>query len=145
MCRNPKTALAVLSASSSLEIIISCRPLCKTWPFRSSPTWNSLFLLDLFAWGFLLSNWTLKAVRDRGKTRSPLRGLPALLYSFISLCQLYGWRYRALGNLPHVYRWPEFMTANAGFFFDYQLINVEDFKGVGESQPNPHFYQVNNL
>ncbi|XP_065833502.1 RNA helicase aquarius-like [Oscarella lobularis] len=58
-----------------------------------------------------------------------------------SLCQLYGWRYRALGNLPHVYRWPEFMTANAGFFFDYQLINVEDFKGVGESQPNPHFYQ----
>jgi len=32
--------------------------------------------------------------------------------------------------------------ANAGFFFDFQLINVDDFNGVGESEPNPYFYQV---
>jgi len=32
-------------------------------------------------------------------------------------------------------------TANAGFSFDYQLINVPDFNGVGESQPSPFFYQ----
>lgn len=31
--------------------------------------------------------------------------------------------------------------ANAGFFFDFQLINVDDFNGVGESEPNPYFYQ----
>ncbi|KAF7252091.1 RNA helicase aquarius [Varanus komodoensis] len=32
-------------------------------------------------------------------------------------------------------------TANAGFLYDFQLINVEDFHGVGESEPNPYFYQ----
>ena len=34
--------------------------------------------------------------------------------------------------------------ANAGFMFDFQLINVTDFNGVGESEPNPYFYQVSS-
>uniref|UniRef100_A0A493TMH3 RNA helicase aquarius n=1 Tax=Anas platyrhynchos platyrhynchos TaxID=8840 RepID=A0A493TMH3_ANAPP len=58
-----------------------------------------------------------------------------------SLCNLYNWRYKNLGNLPHVQLMPEFRTANAGFLYDFQLINVEDFNGVGESEPNPYFYQ----
>jgi len=59
-----------------------------------------------------------------------------------SLCELYQWRYRSLGNLPHVMDSPEFQTANPGFYFDYQLVNVEDFNGVGETEPTPYFYQV---
>lgn len=59
-----------------------------------------------------------------------------------SLCNLYNWRYKKLGNLPHVQLLPEFSTANAGLLYDFQLINVEDFQGVGESEPNPYFYQV---
>uniref|UniRef100_A0A8C3RSU6 RNA helicase aquarius n=1 Tax=Chelydra serpentina TaxID=8475 RepID=A0A8C3RSU6_CHESE len=58
-----------------------------------------------------------------------------------SLCNLYNWRYKNLGNLPHVQLLPEFRTANAGFLYDFQLINVDDFHGVGESEPNPYFYQ----
>lgn len=58
-----------------------------------------------------------------------------------SICELYRWRYKTLGNLPHVLNLPEYKKANAGFWFDYQLINVEDFNGVGESEPNPYFYQ----
>ena len=58
------------------------------------------------------------------------------------MCNLYNWRYKKLGNLQHVHNWPEYCTANPGFFFDFQLINVEDFNGVGESEPNPYFYQV---
>ncbi|TRZ02669.1 hypothetical protein DNTS_024402 [Danionella cerebrum] len=58
-----------------------------------------------------------------------------------SLCDLYNWRYKSLGNLPHVQLRPEFQTPNPGFRFDFQLINVEDFNGVGESEPNPYFYQ----
>ena len=58
-----------------------------------------------------------------------------------SICSLYNWRYKALGNLPHVLNHPDYQTANAGFSFDYQLINVPDFNGVGESQPSPFFYQ----
>ncbi|XP_035218738.1 RNA helicase aquarius-like [Stegodyphus dumicola] len=58
-----------------------------------------------------------------------------------SICELYRWRYKNLGNLPHVLNLPEYKMANAGFWFDYQLINVEDFNGVGESEPNPYFYQ----
>ncbi|XP_048393345.1 RNA helicase aquarius isoform X3 [Stegostoma tigrinum] len=58
-----------------------------------------------------------------------------------SLCNLYNWRYKKLGNLPHVQILPEFCTANAGLVYDFQLINVEDFNGIGESEPNPYFYQ----
>ena len=59
-----------------------------------------------------------------------------------SLCRLYQWMYRSLGNLPHVLKETEFQTANPSFYYDYQLINVEDFNGVGETEPTPHFYQV---
>ena len=58
-----------------------------------------------------------------------------------SICSLYNWRYKALGNLPHVLNHPDYQTANPGFSFDYQLINVPDFNGMGESQPSPFFYQ----
>ena len=58
-----------------------------------------------------------------------------------SICSLYNWRYRNLGNLPHVLNHPDYKVANAGFSYDYQLIDVGDFNGVGESQPSPFFYQ----
>uniref|UniRef100_A0A8B9KNA7 RNA helicase aquarius n=1 Tax=Astyanax mexicanus TaxID=7994 RepID=A0A8B9KNA7_ASTMX len=58
-----------------------------------------------------------------------------------SLCNLYNWRYKQLGNLPHVQRQTEFQAPNPGLAYDFQLINVEDFNGVGESEPNPYFYQ----
>merc|ERR1711997_1344718 len=58
-----------------------------------------------------------------------------------SICSLYNWRYKILGNLPHVLNQPAYMCANGGFSFDYQLINVPDFNGTGESSPSPFFYQ----
>ncbi len=59
-----------------------------------------------------------------------------------SLSELYKWRYEKLGDLSHVLEWPDYRVANAGMFYDYQLINVEDFNGIGESEPTPHFIQV---
>lgn len=59
-----------------------------------------------------------------------------------SLCKLYSWRYKRLENLSHTAAWPEFQLGNPGFQFDYQVIDVGDFQGVGESEPNPHFFQV---
>ncbi|OJD40007.1 dead helicases superfamily protein [Diplodia corticola] len=58
-----------------------------------------------------------------------------------SLAELYKWRYSKLDNLPTVESSPEFQTANAGFRFDYQFINVPDYKGRGEMEPTPHFIQ----
>ena len=58
-----------------------------------------------------------------------------------SICSLYNWRYKILGNLPHVLNQPSYVRANGGFSFDYQIINVPDFNGVGESSPSPFFYQ----
>ncbi|XP_063231396.1 RNA helicase aquarius [Bacillus rossius redtenbacheri] len=58
-----------------------------------------------------------------------------------SICNLYNWRYKRLGNLSHVEQWPEYRVANPGFWYDFQLVNVEDFNGVGESEPSPYFYQ----
>lgn len=58
-----------------------------------------------------------------------------------TICELYNWRYEKLGNLPHTSTWPEFRKANAGLVWDYQLIDVGDFNGVGESEPSPYFYQ----
>ena len=62
-----------------------------------------------------------------------------------SLCALYSWRYLSLGNLRHVLQSREYLLANGGFEFEYQLINVEDFNGVGETTPTPFFYQVSKM
>lgn len=58
-----------------------------------------------------------------------------------SIASLYKWRYPNLGNLPSVLSSPEFQTANPGFRYDYQFIDVPDYKGKGESEPTPHFIQ----
>lgn len=58
-----------------------------------------------------------------------------------SIAELYKWRYSNLGNLPSVLTSPEFTAANPGFKFDYQFIDVPDYKGKGESVPTPHFVQ----
>ncbi|KAI0166061.1 hypothetical protein GGR57DRAFT_4270 [Xylariaceae sp. FL1272] len=58
-----------------------------------------------------------------------------------SISALYQWRYPNLGNLPHVENLPKFQIANAGFKYDYQFINVPDYKGHGEMEPTPHFIQ----
>ncbi|KAJ8120648.1 hypothetical protein ONZ43_g2696 [Nemania bipapillata] len=58
-----------------------------------------------------------------------------------SIAALYQWRYPNLGNLPHVESLVEYQTANTGFKYDYQFINVPDYKGRGEVEPTPHFIQ----
>jgi len=57
-----------------------------------------------------------------------------------TLAELYNWRYKRLNNLPNT-TGPQFRSANPGFRFDYQLIDVGDYDGQGESCPNPHFFQ----
>jgi intron-binding protein aquarius len=58
-----------------------------------------------------------------------------------SLAKLYNWRYRDLGDLPNVKENPVYKTANPGFSYEYQLVNVPDYHGRGESAPSPWFYQ----
>ena len=58
-----------------------------------------------------------------------------------SIAELYKWRYPCLEHLPNVLAEPEYLHANAGFKYEYQFIEVPDYKGVGESQPSPHFIQ----
>jgi len=57
------------------------------------------------------------------------------------IANLYNWRYNDLGNLENVLLRPEYQLSNAGFLHTFQLVNVPDFDGVGESTPTPHFYQ----
>jgi intron-binding protein aquarius len=58
-----------------------------------------------------------------------------------SIAALYSWRYENLGNLDVLSAMPEFQTANAGFKYDYQFIQVPEYMGKGESEPTPHFIQ----
>ncbi|KAL8944007.1 MAG: hypothetical protein Q9216_000716 [Gyalolechia sp. 2 TL-2023] len=58
-----------------------------------------------------------------------------------SIAELYRWRYPKLENLPNVLTEIEYLRANAGFRYEYQLIDVSDYKGTGESQPTPHYFQ----
>ncbi|KAK9462172.1 P-loop containing nucleoside triphosphate hydrolase protein [Lipomyces oligophaga] len=52
------------------------------------------------------------------------------------IVQLYSWRYPVtIKNLPRVIEGEEYKTANAGFRHVVQFINVEDFKGKGETEP----------
>lgn len=58
-----------------------------------------------------------------------------------SLCDLFRWRYKNLSDLPFLLEKEEFQNANAGFCYEYQLIDVGDYYGKGEIQPSPHYYQ----
>ncbi|KIW08100.1 uncharacterized protein PV09_01038 [Verruconis gallopava] len=58
-----------------------------------------------------------------------------------SIAELYTWRYPTLTSLPSVLTNPEYQTANAGLRYDYQFIDVPDYKGKGEAEPTPHFIQ----
>ena len=58
-----------------------------------------------------------------------------------SIAELYSWRYGKLRNLPNVLTDAEYLRANPGFRHEYQFIEVPDYKGVGETQPSPHFLQ----
>lgn len=58
-----------------------------------------------------------------------------------SIAELYNWRYRNLGDLPSVKEAAIFNRANAGFAYDYQLVDVPEYRGKGESTPSPWFYQ----
>ncbi|CAG8713817.1 13961_t:CDS:10, partial [Acaulospora morrowiae] len=62
-----------------------------------------------------------------------------------SIANLYNWRYKDLGDLPVVNENDEYKKANAGFTYDYQLINVGDYMDKGETEPVPYFYQASNL
>ncbi|KAG0254200.1 hypothetical protein DFQ27_006997 [Actinomortierella ambigua] len=57
------------------------------------------------------------------------------------MAALYKWRYKNLGDLPNVLESTEYKQANAGFVHDYQFINVDNYKGKGETAPRPHFIQ----
>ncbi|KAL7520869.1 hypothetical protein ACHAWX_005564 [Stephanocyclus meneghinianus] len=57
------------------------------------------------------------------------------------IAKLYSWRYDDLGDLEHVTNQDIFKKANTGLAHTYQIINVEDFEGRGESTPTAHFYQ----
>ncbi|KAJ3709379.1 hypothetical protein LUZ61_013084 [Rhynchospora tenuis] len=58
-----------------------------------------------------------------------------------SIANLYNWRYRELGDLSYVCEEPIFHKANAGFSYEYQLVDVPDYMGKGETAPSPWFYQ----
>lgn len=57
-----------------------------------------------------------------------------------SIAKLYNWRYKELKDLPVVEE-EQFQLANPGFVHDFQIIDVPDFDGKGESTPTPFFYQ----
>ena len=58
-----------------------------------------------------------------------------------SIADLYRWRYPGLGDLPLISSLDEFKVANSGLRYEYQFINVPDYKGQGETEPTPHFIQ----
>eukprot|EP00746_Dinoflagellata_sp_MGD_P159827 gnl/MRDRNA2_/MRDRNA2_86771_c0_seq14.p1 gnl/MRDRNA2_/MRDRNA2_86771_c0~~gnl/MRDRNA2_/MRDRNA2_86771_c0_seq14.p1 ORF type:complete len:1187 (+),score=-9.87 gnl/MRDRNA2_/MRDRNA2_86771_c0_seq14:338-3562(+) len=69
-------------------------------------------------------------------------GLPYIVLDYQGRCRttiakLYNWRYRGLKNLPNVLK-NNFKRRNPGFFFDYQLVNVPRFQGMGETETIPY-------
>lgn len=62
----------------------------------------------------------------------PPRQLNAQGRARSEIAALYNWRYKDLGNLSNVQTHPAYLTANAGFAYDFQLVDVPDFE-VGVS------------
>ena len=57
------------------------------------------------------------------------------------IARLYSWRYDSLGDLGHVSTGDVFQRANTGLAHTFQLIDVDDFEGRGETAPTAFFYQ----
>lgn len=57
------------------------------------------------------------------------------------IADLYRWRYKELGDQCRVQQLRDFQLANSGFAHTFQIINVDDFEGRGESTPTAYFYQ----
>ena len=57
------------------------------------------------------------------------------------MADLYRWRYTQLGDLGTVATDPRFQKAVPGFAHPFQLVDVQDPNGVGESVPLPHYIQ----
>lgn len=79
-------------------------------------------------------------------TRFIRLGVPAVELDYqgrarSTISTLYKWRYKKLDDLEHVLNHIDYNRANPGFRYEYQLINVPDFNGVGETEPNQFFYQ----
>eukprot|EP00009_Paramoeba_aestuarina_P014224 CAMPEP_0201526470 /NCGR_PEP_ID=MMETSP0161_2-20130828/31941_1 /ASSEMBLY_ACC=CAM_ASM_000251 /TAXON_ID=180227 /ORGANISM="Neoparamoeba aestuarina, Strain SoJaBio B1-5/56/2" /LENGTH=560 /DNA_ID=CAMNT_0047926877 /DNA_START=147 /DNA_END=1829 /DNA_ORIENTATION=- len=58
-----------------------------------------------------------------------------------SMASLYSWRYKDLKDLPHTSKDALYLSPNPGFLHSFQLIDVGDFEGRGETEPNRYFYQ----
>ncbi|KAJ3343761.1 hypothetical protein HDU93_006673 [Gonapodya sp. JEL0774] len=58
-----------------------------------------------------------------------------------SITDLYRWRYRTLHDMQAVVATDAYRFANPGFGYEYQLVDVGDFQGKGETEPLPWFYQ----
>ena len=94
----------------------------------------------------VIRNAALKQMEQSLFTRLVRLGVPAVQLDAQgrarpSIADLYRWRYKTLSDLPVVKEIEAYQLANAGFRYPYQFINVDDFGGVGESQPSPHFFQ----
>lgn len=80
-------------------------------------------------------------MRKVNRKKMPKRVFPGR--SRPSLRELFGWRYTRpqLHDLPAVTAEQPFRVANAGFAYEYQFVDVQDYEGQGETCPAPHFYQ----
>jgi intron-binding protein aquarius len=57
------------------------------------------------------------------------------------IANLFSWRYHNLGNLEHVVSSEAYNLANPGFAQTFQVIDVGDYEGRGETCPSAYFYQ----
>jgi len=61
------------------------------------------------------------------------------------LSKLWSWRYKALGDMDHTKSVEAyngcFVSANPGMAHTFQMVDVPDYQGRGEFEPNPYFYQ----
>lgn len=121
--------------------------------------WNRVCSRDLFAWAYPTSCLTRRAAcalrwpissagitdvrsRYRGKANVYLNSLRKnLSRSTHSLLYLLIPTLSALTDLPHTQANKYFKLGNPGFRWEYQLIDVGDFQGIGEMAPSRYFLQ----
>ena len=94
----------------------------------------------------VVQNAALKHMEQSLFTRLVRLGVPAIQLDAQgrarpAIADLYRWRYESLTDLPIVTENERYLTANAGFRYPFQFINVENYAGQGESSPSPHFIQ----
>ncbi|PVU89006.1 hypothetical protein BB561_005611 [Smittium simulii] len=139
----------IIEESAQILEIEAFIPLCLSSSSKKSKIKRVIMIGDHHQLPPVVKNTELRNLSNFEQsmfTRFIMLGVPSINLDMQGRCRpeiadLFRWCYPNLNDLPFLSTSNEFISRNAGFKFNYQMINVEAANGKGETEPSKYFYQ----